>query len=183
MNFIETQVMDLILVEPKIFEDQRGYFFEAFREDCFKEAGIPSHFIQDNQSKSSFGVLRGLHYQLAPFAQAKLVRVLQGQIFDVAVDLRKNSKTFGQWFGVDLSEDNKKQLFIPKGFAHGFSVLSKIAIVLYKCDNIYNQASERGIFYADKFLNIDWKINPGEAVISAKDKENPIFEQAEMNFL
>ena len=127
-------------------------------------------------------MLRGLHYQLNPYSQSKLVRVLQGRIFDVAVDLRSKSNTFGQWFGIELSEENKKQLLIPKGFAHGFSVLSETAIVLYKCDNIYNQSSERGIIYNDSFLRIDWKINNSEAIVSEKDKNNQAFNEAEINF-
>ena len=145
MNIVETGIPGLVIIEPKIFEDDRGYFFESFHHGKLSQHGLQTSFIQDNQSKSSYGVIRGLHYQLNPHAQTKLVRVLEGVIYDVAVDVRKGSPTFGKWFGIELSADNKKQLYIPKGFAHGFSVLSQTAVVFYKCDNLYNPSSEGGI--------------------------------------
>jgi dTDP-4-dehydrorhamnose 3,5-epimerase len=183
MNIVKTQIPDLLIVEPKVFDDDRGYFFESYNLQKYSDNGISMNFIQDNQSKSSYGVLRGLHYQLAPFAQTKLVRVLEGTIFDVAVDIRKNSPTYKQWFGLELSAENKKQLLIPKGFAHGFSVLSPTAVVLYKCDSLYHPESERGIVYNDPSLNIDWKINLKDAVVSCKDQVHPELEKAEMNFI
>ncbi|MGN6165283.1 MAG: dTDP-4-dehydrorhamnose 3,5-epimerase, partial [Flavisolibacter sp.] len=145
MPFIKTDIEDLLVFEPKVFEDNRGYFFEAYNAQVFSETGIDIKFVQDNQSKSSYGVIRGLHYQQNPYAQAKLVRVLEGKILDVAVDIRKGSSTFGQHFSIELSAENKKQLFLPSGFAHGFSVLSETAIVLYKCNAFYNKESEGGI--------------------------------------
>ncbi len=183
MNKIETPIADLYVLEPRVFRDERGYFLELYNKQKFLEHGLDYQFVQDNQSKSSFGVIRGLHYQLAPYAQAKLVRVIEGRIFDVAVDLRKGSPTFGHWYGIELSADNFLQLLIPRGFAHGFSVLSETAIVHYKCDNIYHPQSERGIFYADQSLNIDWHIPSEKALVSPKDKMWPNFDSAEMNFL
>jgi len=182
MDVVKTDIPDLLIINPKVFGDSRGYFFESYNEQKFIEKGINYQFVQDNESLSSYGTIRGLHYQLAPFAQTKLVRVITGRIYDVAVDIRENSPTFGKWMGVELSEDNKKQLLVPKGFAHGFSVLSEKATVFYKCDNFYNPDSERGIYYNDPKLNIDWKIESTQAIISAKDKMNPEFDQAEMNF-
>ena len=182
MNIIKTSIPDLLIIEPKIFNDKRGYFFESYNSNLFKENGIDDVFVQDNQSKSSYGVIRGLHYQLNPYSQIKLVRVLQGRIFDVAVDLRKDSPSYGKWEGVELSEDNKKQFLIPKGFAHGFSVLSDEAVVFYKCDDFYNKEAERGIIYNDGELNIDWKVDIGKAVISPKDLDSPLFSQAKKNF-
>ncbi len=182
MNVIETGIPDLLILEPKVFEDQRGYFFESYNENTWKENGIDQDFVQDNESKSVYGVIRGLHYQLAPHAQTKMVRVLQGMVLDVAVDLRQGSPSFGQAFSVLLSADNKRQLLIPKGFAHGFSVLSDTAVFYYKCDALYNPASERGILYKDPFLKIDWKIPESERIISNKDEGNPNFDSAEKNF-
>ena len=182
MNIKETGIQGLLVIEPKVFEDTRGYFFESYNQGVYEKHNLHFNFIQDNQSKSSYGVIRGLHYQLQPFSQTKLIRALQGCIYDVAVDIRKGSPTFGQWFGIELNEENKLQLLVPKGFAHGFSVLSETAVVYYKCDVLYNPQSERGIQYNDKNLNIDWKIEPGKALISEKDiKLNGLFE-AEMNF-
>src|ERR1043165_4954367 len=158
MPFIQTNIPDLLVFEPKVFEDPRGYFFESFNLKTFQAEGIDMNFVQDNQSSSQYGVIRGLHYQLNPYAQAKLIRVLVGKILDIAVDIRKGSPTFGKIFSIELSAENKKQLFIPGGFAHGFSVLSDHAEVLYKCDSFYNKESESGILYNDKTLNIDWKI-------------------------
>ena len=155
MAFLTCKLEGLIIVEPDIFEDNRGYFFEAYNQQLFQQNGITRQFVQDNQSKSSYGVIRGLHYQLNPFAQSKLIRVLDGEILDVAVDIRKNSPTYGQHYSINLSSDNKKQLFLPAGFAHGFSVLSATAIVLYKCDAFYNKQSEAGIRYDDNELGID----------------------------
>jgi len=182
MNIIETGIDDLVILEPQVFEDPRGYFFESYNYEKLKNKGIDLVFVQDNQSKSSRGVIRGLHYQLNPHAQTKLVRVLQGSIFDVAVDIRKNSPTFGKWFGLELSDENKKQLLVPKGFAHGFSVLSATATVLYKCDVLWNKASERGIIFNDPSLNIKWGLNDSEVLVSDKDLLLPSFDKADYNF-
>ena len=176
MKFIETNLKGCYLIEPKVIEDGRGYFMEAFHQQKFYEnTGIQSHFVQDNQSHSKYGVVRGLHIQKGEFAQAKLVRVLYGKILDVAVDVRKNSPTFGQHFSVKLSSENKKQLYIPKGFLHGFSVLSDEATVLYKCDAFYDKASEDGVHPLDTDLNIDWKIPEEQMIISDKDKNAQVF--------
>ncbi|MFA8433220.1 MAG: dTDP-4-dehydrorhamnose 3,5-epimerase [Marinifilaceae bacterium] len=182
MQIIETEIPDLLILKPTVFEDTRGYFFESFNKSVFNERGIDLDFVQDNESKSSKGVLRGLHYQLAPYAQTKLVRVIEGTVFDVAVDLRIGSPTFGKWHGIELSAENKIQFLLPKGFAHGFSVLSESATFIYKCDSLYNPEAERGINFNDPKLNIDWMIDPQQAIISPKDKVLPNFEQAEMNF-
>jgi dTDP-4-dehydrorhamnose 3,5-epimerase len=183
MNVVPTPIKDLVVIEPNVFKDPRGYFFEAYNSEKFHKNGIETAFVQDNQSKSSYGVIRGLHYQLNPHAQTKLVRVLEGEIFDVAVDIRKGSPTFGKWFGIELSAENKKQLYIPQGFAHGFSVLSETAIVFYKCDNLYSPGSEGGIIYNDSELNIDWKVAPSKAILSAKDLKNPHLKDANFNFI
>ncbi|MGC8803931.1 MAG: dTDP-4-dehydrorhamnose 3,5-epimerase [Bacteroidales bacterium] len=182
MEKIATPIADLYILEPKVFRDERGYFTELFNQKKFQELGFTYQFIQDNQSSSTYGVIRGLHYQLAPFAQTKLVRAVRGRIFDVAVDLRKGSPTFGKWYGVELSEDNFRQLLIPRGFAHGFSVLSETAIVHYKCDNLYHPQSERGINYNDPILAIDWQVPHDRAIVSPKDRMWPNFDKAEMNF-
>jgi dTDP-4-dehydrorhamnose 3,5-epimerase len=182
MNIYETNIQGLKVVEPRVFEDSRGYFFEAYNELNFQSAGIGCRFVQDNQSRSSYGVIRGLHYQQNPFAQSKLVRVLEGTILDVAVDIRKGSPTFGQHVAVELSAENKKQLFLPAGFAHGFSVLSETAIVLYKCDSFYNKESEGGIRFDDTTLNIDWKVPADRAIISDKDQQLPSFTNCSNNF-
>lgn len=182
MKLIDTKLRDLFIIEPKVFEDERGYFFESYNGSKFLEKGIDIQFVQDNQSKSSYGVLRGLHYQLNPHAQTKLVRVLEGAIWDVAVDIRKGSPTFGEWFGIELSADNKKQLLVPQGFAHGFSVISQTAVVLYKCDQFYNPSSERGILFNDPALKIDWKIPEAKVILSAKDKVHPLLDNADYNF-
>lgn len=183
MKLIETAIPDLFIVEPKVFEDSRGYFFENFNQKIFIEKGIDISFVQDNESKSTKGVLRGLHYQLAPYAQTKLVRVISGCILDVVVDIRQGSPTFGKHFTLELSGENKLQLFIPKGFAHGFSVLSDEVIVNYKCDSFYQPDAERGILYNDPELNIDWKIDLEQAIVSSKDKVNSVLSKAEMNFI
>jgi dTDP-4-dehydrorhamnose 3,5-epimerase len=182
MPFLSCALPGLVIVEPNIFEDSRGYFFEAYNQNLFQQNGINCHFVQDNQSRSSYGVIRGLHYQINPFAQAKLIRVLEGQILDVAVDLRKNSSTYGQHFSLLLSAENKKQLFIPPGFAHGFSVLSETAIVLYKCDAFYNKQSEAGIRYDDTQLQIKWEVEKGKEIVSEKDVQLPFFKDAISNF-
>lgn len=182
MTLTETGFEGLTIIEPRVFEDERGYFMETFNQQKFIDLGVTSHWVQDNQSKSSRGVIRGLHYQLQPKAQAKLIRVIEGEIYDVAVDLRKDSITFGKWFGLVLSSDNKKQLLVPHGFAHGFSVLSETATVLYKCDSLYNPEMERGISPLDPALSIDWMLNEKEYILSEKDVQNPDFKHAEYNF-
>jgi len=182
MPFHTTDISGLLIFEPNVFEDSRGYFFEAYNEQVFHNQGIDLRFVQDNQSKSSYGVIRGLHYQLNPHAQYKLVRALQGTILDVAVDIRKGSPTFGKHVAIELSAENKKQLLIPPGFAHGFSVLTKSAIVFYKCDALYKRESEAGIRYNDFKLNIDWKIPPGQEIVSEKDLQQPLFENCRNNF-
>lgn len=182
MKIIKTKIPGLVIFEPKVFEDARGYFFESFRKEWYSEAGINVDFVQDNESKSEYGVIRGLHYQLNPHGQAKLVRVVEGKVYDVAVDLRKGSPTFGEWVGVELDGENKKQLYIPRGFAHGFSVLSETAVFSYKCDAYYNSEAERGINFDDAKLQIDWRIDNLRQVVSEKDKNAPAFVDAEMNF-
>jgi dTDP-4-dehydrorhamnose 3,5-epimerase len=182
MPFIETGIAGLLVFEPKVFEDSRGYFFEAYNADTFAANGIQYRFVQDNQSSSSYGVIRGLHFQLNPHAQTKLVRALSGRILDVAVDIRKGSSTYGKVFSVELSGENKKQLLIPQGFAHGFSVLSEKAEVFYKCDSLYHKESDGGIFHADPALGIDWKINPADAIISEKDQHLPVLADCKHNF-
>lgn len=179
MKFIETKLKGCFVIEPKIIQDERGYFMESFNERTFQEGvGQNVHFVQDNQSFSTKGVLRGLHYQTAEHAQAKLVRVLQGEVLDVAVDIRPESKTFGQYEAVVLSADNQKQFFVPRGFAHGFLVLSETATFFYKCDNFYNKASEGGIIYNDETIGIDWNFNSEKIIISEKDKCLPTLENA-----
>ena len=170
MNFIKTKIEGVYIVEPKIFNDARGYFFESYNQNEFISGGIQNRFIQDNQSKSSYGVIRGLHMQLPPYSQAKLVRVLQGKVLDVAVDVRKNSPTFGKHVAVELSDENQRQLFIPRDFLHGFSVLSDTAIFAYKVDRPYNKESEFGIRYDDPEINIDWKIPAEKVITSEKDR-------------
>lgn len=179
MNFISTELEGCYIIEPKIIGDERGYFMESFNERTFQEAtGKETHFVQDNQSFSKKGVLRGLHYQTGENAQAKLVRVIQGEVLDVAVDIRPESKTYGKHVAVLLSEENQKQLFVPRGFAHGFIVLSETATFFYKCDNFYNKESEGGVLYNDKTLNIDWKLPESELIISEKDQILPTLENA-----
>lgn len=170
MNFIKTAIDGVVIVEPRIFADARGYFFESYNEAEFHRAGITNKFVQDNQSKSSYGVVRGLHCQLGVHAQAKLVRVLQGRVLDVAVDIRKDSPTFGQHVAVELSDENQRQLFIPRGFLHGFSVLSDTAIFAYKCDNLYHPESEFGIRFDDPEIGIDWQVPADKIITSEKDR-------------
>ena len=175
MPFIKTEIEDLIIFEPQIWEDNRGYFYESFNEATFITAGINTHFVQDNQAKSSYGVLRGLHYQVGSYAQAKLVRVISGEVLDVVVDLRPSSKTYGKSFSIVLSALNKKQLFVPRGFAHGYAVLSETAEFFYKCDNFYNKEAEGGLFYNDEHLAIDWKLDQKDISLSEKDRVQPAF--------
>lgn len=178
MNFIEQELKDVWVIEPKVFEDERGYFMESFKKNAFEEHVGKIEFIQDNESKSVRGVLRGLHYQSGEFSQAKLVRALKGCVLDVIVDLRKSSPTFGKHLAIELSEDNKKQLFVPRGFAHGFLVLSEEAIFSYKVDNIYSPANEATLLWNDSTLNIDWQIDENELILSAKDKVGQLFSEA-----
>ncbi|NPA44615.1 MAG: dTDP-4-dehydrorhamnose 3,5-epimerase [Chlorobi bacterium] len=175
MNVIKTGIDDLLIIEPQVFEDERGYFYESYNKREFEKHNLFYDFIQDNQSKSKYGTIRGLHFQIKPYAQAKLVRAINGRILDVAVDLRKDKKTFGKSFAIELSEENKKQLLVPRGFAHGFAVLSETAVVSYKIDNIYKPEFERSIIYNDLTLNIDWKIEKQDVIISEKDKLENIF--------
>jgi dTDP-4-dehydrorhamnose 3,5-epimerase len=182
MKHYLTDIPGLIIIEPNILQDSRGYFFESYNKRALQKAGLDLDFIQDNQSQSTYGVIRGLHYQLNPYAQAKLVRVLEGSILDVAVDVRKNSPTYGKSFSLELSAENKKQLFIPTGFAHGFSVLTPTATVMYKCDQFYNKESEAGILYNDPSLEIDWMIPQEKQVISEKDQCLPSFADSKNNF-
>ena len=182
MKISPTILKDLFIIEPTVFEDNRGFFYESFSTKKLEEAGLHYNFIQDNHSKSSYGVLRGMHYQNSPFAQAKLVRVTQGKVLDVVVDIRKDSPTYLQHFSLELSAENKLQLLIPRGFAHGFVVLSDTCEFLYKCDNFYDKASEGGIAYNDPSLNIDWMIPEKDVMLSDKDKQNPTIENAVFNF-
>ncbi len=176
MKILETTLKDCYIIEPTIFEDERGYFFEKFNEKKFEDlTGMNGHFVQDNISKSSYGVLRGLHLQKGEHAQAKLVSCLEGKVFDVAVDLRADSPTFGKWFGVELTPENKLQLYVPRGFGHGFSVLSETAIFSYKCDNFYNKESEGSVIWNDPDLNIDWKLPLDIVKLSDKDRILPPF--------
>ena len=182
MPFIDTPISGLYVFEPRVFEDPRGYFFESFNANVFSEKGINPNFVQDNQSFSTYGVLRGLHYQLNPFAQAKLVRVIQGEVMDVAVDIRQGSPTFGQHYSIVLSAENKKQLYIPRGFAHGFIVLSPTAEFFYKCDNFYSKEHDAGIRFDDTTLNIDWKLNAADIKVSEKDAGLPSINDSKNNF-
>ena len=182
MPFIATEFAGLVIFEPNVFKDDRGYFFESYNEQVFHQAGHIQRFVQDNQSFSKYGVIRGLHYQLEPYPQTKLVRVLQGRILDVAVDIRQGSPTYGRYMSIELSSENKKQFLIPRGFAHGFSVLSETAEVSYKCDGLYNKASEGGIRFDDPTLHIDWQVPTDKAVVSSKDLELPFFIECRNNF-
>ncbi len=182
MKIETTPIENLVIINPTVFEDARGYFFEAYNQNTLTSEGITINFVQDNQSFSKRGTLRGLHFQNPPFAQTKLVRVLQGEIIDVAVDIRRASPTYGQHFAIKLSAENKKQLLIPHGFAHGFSVISETAVVLYKCDQFYNKASEGGIRFDDSSLNIDWGMDLKEAIVSEKDLVLPGIEGCNSEF-
>lgn len=182
MKAIETGFCGLTVLEPKVFGDARGYFMESYNARVIAQLGLEANFVQDNQSFSTQGVVRGLHYQNAPHAQTKLVRVLQGKILDVVVDLRREEATFGKWYSVELSAENKKQLYVPKGFAHGFAVLSETAEILYKCDTYYSKESEGGLYFNDPALKIDWQISLDKAVLSDKDQVNPMLSNAVFKF-
>ena len=182
MNIIKTPIEGLLVIEPQVFKDARGYFVETYNEQRYREAGIDAQFVQDNQSCSSYGVVRGLHFQRPPYSQAKLVCCTVGRVLDVAVDLRKDSPTFGQWYSVELSEDNKRQFFIPRGFAHGFSVLSNQAIFTYKCDNLYHPEADGGLLLSDPDLAIDWQVPADLRIISEKDKKHPLLRDFDSPF-
>lgn len=182
MKVLDTEIEDLKIIIPKVFEDSRGYFCEIYSKKKFIENNLYYDFVQDNQSKSQYGTIRGLHFQIKPYAQTKLVRVLQGKILDVALDLRSEKLSFGKYVAVELSDENHKQLLIPKGFAHGFSVLSETAVVSYKIDDIYMPDYERGIKFNDADLNIDWKIKKSELIISEKDMLNENFSKSDIYF-
>ena len=174
MNIIKTPIEGLLVIEPQVFRDQRGWFIETYQEERYRTAGVDARFVQDNQSCSSYGVVRGLHFQRPPYTQSKLVSCTHGRVLDVAVDLRKGSPTFGQHFAVELNEDNHLQFFIPKGFAHGFSVLSETAVFSYKCDELYHPEADGGILLSDPALLIDWQIPEAERILSEKDKHHPL---------
>lgn len=176
MPFIETEFPGLKVYEPRVFADERGYFFESFNQRTFEEGGIFCNFVQDNQARSTRGVLRGLHFQTGEYAQAKLVRVLEGAVLDVVVDLRPESPTYGKWYSIELTAENKRQLFVPRGFAHGYVVLSDTAEFFYKCDNFYSKAHEGGIIYNDPSLNIDWQLPVDQFIVSEKDRVLPTFQ-------
>lgn len=178
MNIIKTSIEGVVIIEPRIFNDERGYFFESFNQKEFNEKVRPIVFVQDNESKSSYGVLRGLHYQKGHFSQSKLVRVVVGSVLDVAVDIRKGSPTFGKYVGAELTAENHRQFFIPRGFAHGFSVLSETAVFQYKCDNLYCPQSEGAIAWNDKDINVDWQIPADKVILSAKDGDHPTLHDA-----
>ena len=178
MKVIKTAIKDVVIIEPDVFGDARGYFFESYSQKKFDEQVRPVKFVQDNESKSKYGVLRGLHFQKGKDAQSKLVRVVKGRVLDVAVDIRKGSPTFGKYIAVELTEDNHRQLFVPRGFAHGFSVLSEEAIFQYKCDNLYAPQSEGAIAWNDPDINIDWQLPAEDVLLSAKDSAHPILKDA-----
>lgn len=183
MEVIKTEIEGVVIIEPKIFGDERGYFFESFNAAEFaRKVGVNTVFVQDNESKSKYGVLRGLHFQKGEFAQSKLVRVVEGRVIDVAVDIRRGSPTFGKHVAVELSKENKRQLFIPRGFAHGFAVLSEEAVFQYKCDNLYAPDHEGAIAWNDPKIDIDWQIRPEDAILSEKDKKHPTLDEAEELF-
>lgn len=182
MNFIETPIKDLLIIEPKIWKDDRGYFYESFNKKTFEEAGINLEFVQDNQSFSQKGALRGLHAQAPPFAQGKLVRVIQGRVLDIAVDIRKNSPTYGQHFSIELSGENFKMFWVPPGFLHGFITLEDQTIFSYKVTGLYDKASEIGVMWNDDDLNINWKLNPDEIILSEKDKQLSSFKNLKSSF-
>ena len=182
MEVIETGFEGLKVIKPQVFGDNRGFFMETYNESRYREAGIDYQFVQDNMSSSTYGVVRGLHFQRPPYTQAKLVQVIEGRVLDVAVDLRHGSATYGKWYSVELTGENRWQFMIPRGFAHGFAVLSERAVFSYKCDNLYNPQSEGGVRFDDPDLNIDWKIDLGQAVTSDKDKQHPYFRDMEKIF-
>ena len=182
MDIIKTNIEGVLIIEPRLFKDERGYFFESWSKREFEEKVGNIEFVQDNESKSSYGVMRGLHFQRPPFTQSKLVRCVRGRVLDVAVDIRKGSKTYGQHVAVELTEDNHRQFFIPKGFAHGFAVLSETAVFQYKCDNFYHPEADGGISITDESLGIDWKIPVKEAILSEKDTKHPLLKDFETPF-
>ena len=182
MNVIKTDIEGVLIVEPKVFYDARGYFFESYNERDFNALVGNVNFIQDNESRSQYGVLRGLHFQKGKHSQAKLVRVVRGTVYDVAVDLRKSSPTFGKYVGVELSEENHRQFFIPRGFAHGFAVMSEIAVFQYKCDNLYAPESEGAIMWNDPDLNIKWPVKADKIILSEKDKHHPLLKDSDYLF-
>lgn len=182
MNVIKTDLDEVVIIEPRVYADSRGYFFESFSQKEFEEKVCKTTFVQDNESKSTYGVLRGLHFQKMPHAQSKLVRVVKGKVLDIAVDIRKGSPTFGKSVAAELSEENKLQFFVPRGFAHGFVVLSDEAIFQYKCDNYYAPQSEGGLLWNDPALNIDWVVNEKEILLSEKDKTNPLLKDSNYLF-
>lgn len=182
MEIIETGFKGLAIIRPSVYADSRGYFFESFSIKSFRDASITFSPVQDNESMSGKGVIRGLHYQLRPYDQAKLIRVVAGKIFDVALDIRKDSETYGKWFGIELDSENKIQLLVPKGFAHGFSVLADKTVIQYKVDSFYDRASERGILLSDPALDIDWRLGDIPMIISEKDMNNPPLSKADNNF-
>ena len=183
MEVIKTKIDGLLILEPRIFEDSRGYFFESFSQKDFNQQVGPVVFVQDNESKSSYGVMRGLHFQRPPFTQSKLVRCVKGSVLDVAVDIRQDSPTYGQHVAVELTEENHRQIFIPKGFAHGFAVLSETAVFQYKCDEFYHPESEGGISILDETLNIDWRIPTDKAILSDKDTKHPLLKDFDSPFI
>ena len=183
MEVIKTAIPEVVILEPKVYQDDRGYFFEAFSEEVFSHLVTPTHFVQDNESQSSYGVVRGLHFQAPPHAQAKLVRVVKGSVLDVAVDLRKGSPSYGTHVAVELSEENHRMLFIPRGFAHGFSVLSPDAIFQYKCDNYYAPQSEGAVAWDDPTLSIDWRVPTPDVILSAKDAHHPCLDEFDTPFI
>ncbi|MDE5857325.1 MAG: dTDP-4-dehydrorhamnose 3,5-epimerase [Muribaculaceae bacterium] len=176
MEIIKTDIEGVVIIEPRIFKDARGYFFESYSKREFDEKVRPIDFVQDNESMSAYGVIRGLHFQRPPFAQSKLVRCVKGLVLDVAVDIRKGSSTYGKHVAVELSEDNHRQIFVPRGFAHGFAVLSDVAVFQYKCDNYYHPEVEGGISIADELLRINWQIDPTQAILSEKDLKHPLLK-------
>ena len=182
MEIRKTPIEGLLVIEPQVFKDARGYFVETYNEQRYREAGIDTTFVQDNQSCSSYGVVRGLHFQRPPYTQAKLVTCTVGRVLDIAVDLRKDSPTFGQWFGIELSAENHRQFFIPRGFAHGFSVLSETAIFTYKCDNLYHPEADGGLLLSDPELAIDWQIPEEQRIISDKDTKHPLLKEFDTPF-
>lgn len=183
MEVIKTAIPEVVILEPKVYQDDRGYFFEAFSEEIFSQLVTPTHFVQDNESRSSYGVVRGLHFQAPPYAQAKLVRVVKGSVLDVAVDLRKGSPSYGTHVAVELSEENHRMLFIPRGFAHGFSVLSSDAIFQYKCDNYYAPQSGGAVAWDDPTLSIDWRVPTHDVILSAKDAHHPCLDEFDTPFI
>lgn len=182
MEIIKTDIEGVVIIEPRIFKDARGYFFESYSKREFDEKVRPIDFVQDNESMSAYGVIRGLHFQRPPFAQSKLVRCVKGRVLDVAVDIRKGSSTYGKHVAVELSEDNHRQIFVPRGFAHGFAVLSDVAVFQYKCDNYYHPESEGGISIADESLEINWQIDPAQAILSDKDLKHPLLRDFDSPF-